>query len=259
MTCKATGGDPKPEIRWKVGDDVIDYPKTIHNKNHVHSTLILGDLQIQDSGKTIVCEARNNDLFQPPTASARIEIILAPVQVQVSRTVSSFQVGTRYNLTCQVLGSHPPPTTSLWVDGDRLTNVFEHESTDGKIFTIIAEFTPKIGHDGAFISCRAKNKYLPQEALEDQWKISVVYKPNALINIKYPEVQKHDERNISISMDQKVILACEAVANPTPFSYSWRFESATGSKVLATGSSTLVLDNLSQDKAGAYYCLAGNW
>ena len=110
------------------------------------------------------------------------------MQVQVSRSVSSFQVGSKYNLTCQVLGSNPPPATFLWVAGEKLQNVFEQESTDGRIFTIIAEYTPEKEHNGEHISCRATNKYFPKDAIQDQWKISVVYKPFTHIKIKYPNL-----------------------------------------------------------------------
>ena len=41
----------------------------------------IGDLEIEDSGKAIKCEAHNNDLFPAPSASVKIEIIVAPVQV----------------------------------------------------------------------------------------------------------------------------------------------------------------------------------
>ena len=66
--------------------------------------------------------------------------------------------------------------------------MFEQESTDGRIFTIIAEYTPEKEHNGEYISCRATNKYFPKDGIEDQWKISVVYKPFTYIKIKYPNL-----------------------------------------------------------------------
>ena len=35
-----------------------------------------------------------------------------------------------------------------------------------------------------FISCRAYNKYVPEETLEDQWKISVLFPPVTNLTIK---------------------------------------------------------------------------
>ena len=58
------------------------------------------------------------------------------------------------------------------------------ESSDGKIFTTIGEFTPISEHDNMFISCRAYNKYVPEETLEDQWKISVLFPPVTNLTIK---------------------------------------------------------------------------
>ena len=83
LTCKAFGGDPIPTLKWKVGRDSIEYPQTIQGDGFVTSTLILGDLEIQDSGKTISCEAHNNDIYPSPSASVKIEIIVAPVQVKL--------------------------------------------------------------------------------------------------------------------------------------------------------------------------------
>ena len=58
------------------------------------------------------------------------------------------------------------------------------ESSDGKIFTTVGEFHPTPELDNEFISCRAVNKYVPEETLEDQWKISVLYPPVTNLTIK---------------------------------------------------------------------------
>ena len=49
-----------------------------------------------------------------PTASVTLDIVLAPVRVEISRTVSAFAAGNSYNISCGVLGSNPPPDTAMW-------------------------------------------------------------------------------------------------------------------------------------------------
>ena len=156
----------------------------------VSTHILLSKLELRDSGTNVSCLAKNNDLYTPPQASVKLEIVLAPVRVEISRTVSTFVSGASYNLTCQVLGSNPTPKTFLWVKGKKLKNVYVHESTDGKIFTIVAKFEPGPEHDGAFVSCRALNEYLPKEAIEDQWRISVVYPPISKIKVNGHTVQR---------------------------------------------------------------------
>ena len=110
-------------------------------------------------------------------------LISAPIRVEISRTVSSFVSNKSYNVTCQVLGSNPPPDTSLWIGDKSLDIVTKTESSDGKIFTIVGTFTPSPQDNNKFISCRAYNRYVPEETLEDQWKISVLFPPVANLSV----------------------------------------------------------------------------
>ena len=107
----------------------------------------------------------------------------APIRVEISRTVSSFVSNKSYNVTCQVLGSNPPPDTSLWIGDKSLDIVSKTESSDGKIFTIVGRFIPFPIDNNNFISCRAYNRYVPEETLEDQWKISVLFPPVADLSV----------------------------------------------------------------------------
>ena len=52
-------------------------------------------LQSSDANTVISCLAINNQLEVPPAAAVRLDIVLAPVRVEISRTVSSFLVGQR--------------------------------------------------------------------------------------------------------------------------------------------------------------------
>ena len=257
LSCKSFGGSPQPVLSWILDNETVAAPVDIVQvENSVSSRLELRNLQIKDSGKTVTCLAKNNDLHSPPQASVKLEIVLAPVRVEISRTVSTFVAGTSYNLTCQVLGSNPTPTTFLWVAGKKLENINVRESSDGKIFTIVSTFIPTPEHDGEFISCRALNKYLPNEALEDQWKISVVYPPISVIRAEYPEYT--NQSSLSVEVARKIILSCEAKSNPKPFEYHWRHKELGRINSQSSSSSKFILQDIKVEQAGFYTCLAEN-
>ena len=109
---------------------------------------------------------------------------------------------------CQVLGSHPPPLTSLWLAGRELRLVKRTESEDGKIFTTVATFIPQPGDDSKFLSCRAYNSYVPEETLEDQWRISVLYSPLTNLTI----MSSPDPREVEVREGEMVSLSCSAEA-----------------------------------------------
>ena len=163
----------------------------------------------------------------------------APVRVEISRTVSSFVSGHTYNVTCQVqigddysifhfkniaqvLGSNPPPDTSLWLGGSQLEVVRRSESEDGKIFSLVASFTARPDLDGGFLSCRAVNKYVPEESLEDQWRISVLFPPAASLRVTTPGAGAGAGRGVTVREGARVVLQCSAHSNPPPFNYHWR-------------------------------------
>ena len=257
LTCRAYGGAPPPTLSWTVGGTQVEAAEVAEGNNEVVSVLQLKNLQFSDSGKTVACLAKNNDLYAPPRAQVKIEIILAPVRVEISRTVSTFVAGTSYNLTCQVLGSNPTPKTLLWVSGQQLLVLNERESSDGNIFTIVANFTPTPAHDGAFVSCRALNEFLPKEALEDQWRISVVYPPIAVVRAEHPAAPPNVS-SVSVRVGANVIISCEAAANPKPFEFHWRHNEYSPVTSLSASSATLILTNVTAAQAGSYTCLAEN-
>ena len=163
--------------------------------------------------------------------------------MEISRTVSSFVSGQSYNVTCQVLGSNPPPDTTLWIGSRQLPVVRRTESSDGKIFTTVGTFDPRPEHDNLFISCRAVNRYVPEETLEDQWKISVLFPPVANLTIKNTV-----SRNITMTEGHKLHLHCSSVSNPPPFNFHWRLN-GVNKIVRHTGlPSELIIDSVSRYK-----------
>ena len=255
LTCRSTGGRPLPTLSWQSSSPrVLQGNSSVTTASQVTSVLVISRLQPSDANTVISCIAINNQLEVPPSAAVRLDIVLAPVRVEMSRTVSSFLVGSSYNITCQVLGSHTPPLTTLWLAGQELEVVRRTESGDGKIFTTVATFQPQPGHDEKFLSCRAFNKFVPEETLEDQWKISVLYSPVTRLTI----TTSPDPLAVVVREGQRLELNCSAEARPSPFNYHWRQEGR--SKVVRHSGlpSQLILASVSREDAGNYTCLAEN-
>jgi len=259
LKCKSSGGRPLPTLSWQSsGHRPLQGNQTVSVGSSVSSVVMVHRLQAQDSGTVISCIAHNNQLEVPPTASVKLDIILAPVRVEISRTVSSFVAGLPYNITCQVLGSNPPPATSIWVGKQELEVVRRTESSDGKMFSTVATYLPRPEDDNSFVSCRAYNSYFPEETLEDQWKISIVYTPVSILDIKEPGNIKKGTTKLVVNEGDKVVLVCNTKANPLPYDYHWR-QNGHNKMVQHTGlPSELVLSNIRREDTGNYTCLAEN-
>jgi hypothetical protein len=134
----------------------------------------------------------------------------------------------------------------------------------------VASFTPSPADDNTFVICRAVNKYFPQEALEDQWKISVLYPPLPKVNYEHPSAQVASLQgqlpaNIIAQEADRVVLSCRSESNPRPYEYHWRHNGASralpeSGGLLAAGlsSSQLVLASVGRADSGNYSCLAEN-
>jgi len=259
LKCKSSGGRPLPTLSWQSsGHRPLQGNQTVSVGSSVSSVVMVQRLQAKDSGTIISCIAHNNQIEVPPTASVKLDIILAPVRVEISRTVSSFVAGLPYNITCQVLGSNPPPSTSIWVGNQELEVVRRTESSDGKMFTTVARFLPRPEDDNSFVSCRAHNSYFPEETLEDQWMITTVFTPVSVLEIKEPRDRMTSEKDLVVTEGSKVVLVCKSEANPLPYDYHWRQDSKN-KVVHHTGlPSELVLEDIKREDTGNYTCLAEN-
>ena len=254
VTCTAEGGDPPPSLAWtsSAGQRQLRANET-SAPGTVTSRLALHRLGPSDAGQSLTCSAPNHSFKHPPSASVRLDVLLAPVRVAINRAQEPFVAGRRYNLSCQVQGSHPPPDTSLWARGAQLPVLTRSHSSDGRLFTTVSQFKPEPEDDGTFLTCRAVNRHFPGEALEDQWRIRVEWAPRSSITLAGTLEEVDDE--LRIKEGSSVSLVCSASSHPPAYAFHWRHKGLALKEGLE---GQLTLPSVTREQSGDYSCLAEN-
>lgn len=248
LICETIGGDPLPRLSWwrekTIVDDVVEEVDAKIFK--VRNTLRLPNLKRSDHGTTYTCKAFNTNLTDPVETSIKINMVFPPVRAKIVHEWDSFVAGQAYNVSCQVLGSRPPAMTSIFVGSSQLREVNYKINPMGNVTTTTVIFIPSREDQGKFLSCRAENMHLPNNAVEDQWRVQVHYPPNvsllassafsAIPSLKnFPDskdntVQRGPEATLEIAKDGDLVqiqegeairLKCLVEANPKASKIQW--------------------------------------
>ncbi|TRY71663.1 hypothetical protein TCAL_04738 [Tigriopus californicus] len=248
LICETIGGDPLPRLSWwrekTIVDDVVEEVDAKIFK--VRNTLRLPNLKRSDHGTTYTCKAFNTNLTAPVETSIKINMVFPPVRAKIVHEWDSFVAGQAYNVSCQVLGSRPPAMTSIFVGSSQLREVNYKMNPMGNVTTTTVIFIPSREDQGKFLSCRAENMHLPNNAVEDQWRVQVHYPPNvsllvssaflAIPSLKnFPDskdntVQRGPEATLEIAKDGNLVqiqegetirLKCLVEANPRATTIQW--------------------------------------
>jgi len=256
LYCESKNGDPTPTLSWRKNQVPLN-PVGLDTDavtGRVISTIFLRNLDRSDQGAVVSCTVENSDLIPPQSVSVRIDILFPPVRAKIVREWSFFTVGKKYNVSCQVLGSRPSPITQLWVGSRPIKTVSTKASIDGNISTTIGEFVPLKEDDQKFLSCQARNKLIDNVSVEDQWKISVHYKPDVTLSL--------DEEGAIIKEGDDVSLKCTILANPLFHTIVWTKQGVDLEEVSAKNvhvlDETLYINSITEEQNGEYGCAATN-
>jgi len=256
LYCKTKHGDPTPTISWRKNQIPLN-PVGLDSDaatGRVISTIFLRNLDRSDQGAVVSCSVENSDLIAPQSVSVRIDILFPPVRAKIVREWSFFTVGKNYNVSCQVLGSRPSPITQLWVGSRPIKTVSTKASIDGNISTTIGEFIPSKDDDQKFLSCQARNKLIDNVSVEDQWKISVHYKPDVTLS--------QDGENAIIKEGDDVSLKCTILANPLYHTIVWTKQGVDledmSYKNVHILDETLYINSITEEQNGEYQCAGIN-
>lgn len=255
LICEVRGGKPAPSLMWRRnGEPVYANAMATSSGDVRRLTLTLHNLRRQDLMAVYSCVSSNNVSVQGE-ATVTLDLNLSPTMVQIRRTETPISAGLPAEILCEVWGSRPPPEISWWKNSVQLEQAFVHLSQDGNLTTSVVEFTPRHSDNGQTLVCRAENRLMPGAVREDQWDLSVHYKPKLWLQMD-PNLGPD---GLQEGMD--ITLGCTVDANPAVRELVWQRD---GRPLLpARDGVTLHREALTIHKAtlahvGNYTCTAAN-
>lgn len=286
VTCETKGGDPLPELQWwrlepvesaggLRGQEVESNKMQLKGEptqtegDLVRRTFKLEHLQREDFGRILGCSATNTDLVPSPQTTLKINMLLPPIRAKIEREWSYFLAGKTYNISCQIQGSNPAAYAKVKIGNRELKLLDDQNESEvqGRRSTIRVGFVPTVDDHNEFLSCRGENPHLTtNNAVEDQWKITVQYVPKVTLNLVDYPAQK-----VELNENDSLELKCVIDANPKAHAIHWRKDgiALNGGPGLTMrnvmmeserqSSSILLLEDVQADKTtGNYTCVGEN-
>ncbi|XP_050043269.1 neural cell adhesion molecule 1-like [Dermacentor andersoni] len=261
LLCRVKGGKPSPVLTWKRNGNYFPTKALTSVAGDVkQSKLTLSSLQRSDLMATYTCVSSNN-VSSPMEVSVTLELNLAPTSVQIRKSEAPISSGLTAEILCEVWGSRPPPEITWWKSSEQLNQTFVHVSQDGNLTTSVVAFSPQRSDNGQMLVCRAQNPRLRNSAREDQWELSVHYKPRVQLRLG------HQMSFDNIRERTDVTFLCVIDANPPVEEVQWTFNgrelrpAPTAADMLGGKRpmrNNLVIRNVGTTHSGNYSCLGAN-
>ncbi|CAB3364967.1 Hypothetical predicted protein [Cloeon dipterum] len=260
LRCDVFGGQPVPKVRWLRNDVVVQSSSPRRKKQSpggvVSAEILIDQLDRKDVHSELTCQAINNNKTAPLSASVHVDMNFRPLNVLILGANQPLSAGRRYDLLCQSSGSRPPATITWWRNGQRLTKSKETTSNDGNTTTSTLSFTPSKEDEGHYLSCRAENPHLSADALEDGWKLEILYIPEATIHLGTSLSPDNIREGTDVYFD------CRVNARPAAYKVEWRHNGKPLNHNTAAGvivsNQSLVLQKVGRNSAGNYSCVGFN-
>ncbi|XP_043593637.1 synaptogenesis protein syg-2-like isoform X6 [Bombus pyrosoma] len=258
LQCLVSGGRPEPKVRWWRGEMLLDskdepgeFPSLRRN------ALTVRELSRADLHAVFTCQASNNNISQPVSASVAIEMHLKPLSVAIlSNEHAPLSAGRKYDINCMTVGSRPPAKLSWYMDGKKLSNYTEKVSQDGNMTSSTLILKPTLLDHDKVITCRAENFEIQRGIVEDTWKLNVFFVP--ILHLELGSNMNPDD----IEEGDDVYFECKVHANPGAYKVIWRHNgniiqnnAKNGVIVQQYG---LALREVNRSQAGNYTCIASN-
>ncbi|CAH1163760.1 unnamed protein product, partial [Phaedon cochleariae] len=261
LRCDVYGAKPPPTVTWyrndvAVSESSVAVPAKGQTPSHVRSEIRVAGLGRRDVHSQLTCQAANNARTAPLAATLHVDMNFGPLDVVILGDNQPLSAGRRYDLLCQSTGSRPPATITWWKNGQRLENTRDMTSNDGNTTTSTLSFVPKKEDDGKYLSCRAENKVVSPETIEDGWKLEIHYTPEAKILLGTSLNPDTIREGTDVYFD------CIVNSHPLVYKVEWRHNGKTlninvGAGIIISNQS-LVLQGISRATAGNYTCVGYN-
>ncbi|XP_018570338.1 nephrin, partial [Anoplophora glabripennis] len=256
LLCEVKGGRPRPRVIWFLENTVIDDSYEIRNDGTVVNHVTFANVGRQHLHARLICQASNNNLTQPETKVAVLDINLKPKSVNIITQEKYVSADKRYEVECRTSGSRPDAVITWWKGSRPVKRLAKNFSEQNNQSLSILTFVPVIDDDGKYLTCRAENPSIPDSALEDKWRLNVHYIP--VVTLKMGSTLNPDD----IKEGDDVYFECNVRSNPKAHKLSWYhngveiFQNVTAGIIMSDQS--LVLQNVVRSTAGEYTCVAVN-
>jgi len=162
VSCRARGGNPLPDIRLTMDNEVKSSVEFMQFKN---SFAFLATTDYD--GKMVECDAVNK--ISQENAESRITVLSPPTQLKVSGP-ATIHHNTNYTYTCTVMDGNPAPRISWIVDGEEMIGD-DIDSHVSQLQVVTAESIV------SRITCQAENS---EGVMSDSVHVNTEYLPQSI-------------------------------------------------------------------------------
>ncbi|CAD6209059.1 GSCOCG00003705001-RA-CDS, partial [Cotesia congregata] len=241
----------KGEMLLESKDEPGEFPALRRN------TLVVTSLTRADLHAIFTCQASNNNISQPVSASVAIEMYLRPLSVSIlSSEHAPLSADRKYEINCMTVGSRPPANLSWYMEGKLLKNSTQKVSENGNMTTSTLSFQPTRDDHDKSITCRAENPKVEGGFEEDTWKLNVFFIP--IIRLELGSKMNPDD----IEEGDDVYFECKVRANPEAYKVVWKHNVLeihnNAKKGVIVQHYSLALRKVNRFQAGNYKCVASN-
>ncbi|XP_022240215.1 nephrin-like isoform X1 [Limulus polyphemus] len=255
LVCVAQGGKPRPVVTWWNDTNLVDDTFTIANHDTVRNEYLIKNLQRENLFSELSCQASNSNITDPVTSSVILDMYLRPFVVEILSPQRPLSVGEKTQILCRSIGSRPAANIHWWKDRKKLTS-FATIAREGNYTISKLTFTPEVGDNGHYLSCRTDNPLIPNSGLEDGWILNVHYVPE--VSLKLGSNIQLD----TIMEGNDVYFECHIHANPWVDDIVWLHEGIPIKNKQEEGiiisNQSLVLQHIKITSRGKYQCIAYN-
>ena len=118
VTVFVSAGRPPPQLTWTLDGRRVDGAvSSVSGDGTVRSELALPAVSRRHLGAELRCAAANSALTGGRWAAVRLELLLAPLAVQLADLPAAVSAGSVHQFTCSAVGGRPAAHIGWTVDG----------------------------------------------------------------------------------------------------------------------------------------------
>ncbi|XP_057377769.1 uncharacterized protein LOC130699475 [Daphnia carinata] len=293
LNCIVTGGRPRPEVTWWLGEKLVDYTYIATSETVVQNVLVIPKLERRHLHAILRCQASNYYFVHNETLSytvqpywhqkqhlpfhqwqnqhtlisiVQLDLNLRPLWVVITGAEKPLSAGKSYTFEC-VTGGSRPSVNLRWYLRSVPQPAKERVTTDGSNTTSILKLIPTAQDHGAELICSAVNPLLVANngsfginasvsSIETHRKLIVHYA--AIAELELGRNLKAD----SIMEGNDIYFECRIKSNPAPHRFVWTHEGNHIKENASAGviitEQSLVIRRVSRSHSGRYSCSAVN-